>query len=95
MLFAWPKGVNTFPMLLVGTKSDLVDHRQVSTSEGQELASNWSTSFFETSSLLNTNVEPAFVKLLQDMRGTRPRHVTAAQQDGAGRFETIQSYSLV
>jgi len=44
------KDSDSFPMVLVGNKCDIPDdQRQVSTSEGKELAKNFKCHFFETS----------------------------------------------
>jgi GTPase KRas len=56
-----------FPMLLVGTKNDLVDLRQVSYHRGTELAEHFDTNFFETSSKTQKNCDEVFLSLLKEM----------------------------
>jgi hypothetical protein len=56
-----------FPMLLVGTKNDLVDLRQVSYDRGTELAEHFNTNFFETSSKTPKNCDEVFLSLLKKM----------------------------
>lgn len=51
-------------MVLVGNKSDLVDQREVSTQDAQQLAKKYQMIFIETSALNNQNVEEAFSSLI-------------------------------
>lgn len=53
------------PIMLVGNKCDeSAELREVSTSEGQNLAQSWSISFMETSAKTNHNVKQLFQELL-------------------------------
>lgn len=53
------------PIMLVGNKCDeSAELREVSTSEGQTQASEWSVSFMETSAKTNHNVKQLFQELL-------------------------------
>ncbi len=54
-------------VMLVGNKSDLSDTRQVTTSEGEALASEEGLMFIETSALIPLNIELAFSTVLQGM----------------------------
>lgn len=52
------------PVVLVGNKSDLDSERQVTTSEGEELARRYKAPFFETSALrriVSSNFRPKIV----------------------------------
>ena len=60
----WMKNVidikgKDFPVMLVGNKIDLVDHREVSTEEGENSAKQYGIQFFEISNKFGTNVEEA------------------------------------
>jgi GTPase SAR1 family protein len=56
-----------FPILLVGTKNDLIDLKQVSFQEETEMASNLNMNFVETSSKTSQNCEESFLSLLKEM----------------------------
>ena len=51
---------NNVCIVLVGNKCDLTDRRQVSTEEGQELASYYNIPYLETSAKSNICVEESF-----------------------------------
>ncbi|CAE6353250.1 unnamed protein product [Rhizoctonia solani] len=53
-------GTQRIPCVVVGQKSDLVNARQVPTSEGEKLATSLGCAFLETSARTNTNVGKAF-----------------------------------
>ena len=53
-----------FPLILIGNKYDLKDHRQVSEKEGLETAEKYKTLYFETSALEGINVEKSIDELL-------------------------------
>jgi len=57
------KNVPNAKFILVGNKSDLDDQRVVSTEEGETLAKEWGTSYFETSAKLNSGIDECFLKL--------------------------------
>ena len=56
------------PMVVVGNQCDLEEERQVSQSEGMELAKQWNVPFIETSAKLGTNVEESFFQLVRQIR---------------------------
>jgi len=58
-----PQTVNK---ILIGNKCDL-DNRQVSTSQGEQLAREYSMKFLETSARSNINVTEAFVTIATDV----------------------------
>ena len=53
--------------MLLGSKCDLEDEREVSTERGQMLAAEHGIKFFETSALTGLNVEEAFLTLTRDI----------------------------
>eukprot|EP01094_Clydonella_sp_ATCC50884_P023753 TRINITY_DN5773_c0_g1_i1.p1 TRINITY_DN5773_c0_g1~~TRINITY_DN5773_c0_g1_i1.p1 ORF type:complete len:186 (+),score=56.19 TRINITY_DN5773_c0_g1_i1:90-647(+) len=59
---------SNIPMMVVGSKCDLEEERQVSTSEGEELAKSFECLFFETSALRGDNVVDAFYDLIRGVR---------------------------
>ena len=54
---------NDVVMVLVGTKADLTDQRQVSDHEAREKASSLKVDYFETTSLLGTGIDEVFSHL--------------------------------
>lgn len=61
--------VGKVPIVLVGNKADLVDKRQVSTAEGQQLAEQWNSRLFETSAKVRTNIDEVFEYVVRQIRG--------------------------
>ncbi|KAL6044768.1 putative Rasrelated protein ralB-B [Balamuthia mandrillaris] len=59
------KGREDVPIILVGTKSDLVDQRQVTEAEGQELSKKLKLPFFEASAKTRFNVDEVFSELVR------------------------------
>ncbi len=55
---------NNFTIILVGNKTDLEDDRVISYEEGEKLAKDYKYSFYETSALNGSNVEEAFMDLV-------------------------------
>ena len=70
----WMKNVidikgKDFPVMLVGNKIDLVDHREVSTEDGENSAKQYGIQFYEISNKFGTNIEEAcsgLIKLVVD-----------------------------
>uniref|UniRef100_A0A6B2LRJ8 Ras family protein n=1 Tax=Arcella intermedia TaxID=1963864 RepID=A0A6B2LRJ8_9EUKA len=58
------------PMILCATMCDLADRREVSTEEGQNLASLWGIPFFETSSKQRINIDEAFHQIVREIRNS-------------------------
>uniref|UniRef100_A0A6B2LK05 Uncharacterized protein n=1 Tax=Arcella intermedia TaxID=1963864 RepID=A0A6B2LK05_9EUKA len=62
------KDADRVPMVLCGNKCDLESQRQVSKAEGEEMAKQWGSPFYETSALARINVEEAFYDLVREIR---------------------------
>jgi len=61
------KGTEKVPVVLVGNKADLHHQREVTTEEGQNLASTWNCSFLETSAKTTKNVNNIFIDIVREM----------------------------
>jgi len=77
--------VDEMPMILVGNKCDLEHLRQVSTSEGKDLAKSFCAHFLETSAKNRTNIEEVFtsvVRLVRDKRNEALGHKKGSKSGG-------------
>jgi len=63
--------VDEMPMILVGNKCDLEHLRQVSTSEGKDLAKSFGAEFLEASAKNRTNIEEVFLNVVRSVRNKR------------------------
>ncbi|KAF7330381.1 hypothetical protein MVEN_02476500 [Mycena venus] len=66
------KGSENVPIVVVGTKSDLVSEREVPTTTIESLASRWNLPFYETSAKRNWHINDVFEDLLRQMRVRYP-----------------------
>lgn len=66
-------GDSTIPIVVVGTKLDLVNEREVNKTTMQALASRWNLPFYETSAKRNWHVNDVFEDLLRQMRARYPQ----------------------
>ena len=67
------------PLLLVGTKSDLEDQREMSTEAGQQFASEQHMQFREVSALTGDQVEEAFHAIIRKaVQHSRERYSRSA-----------------
>ena len=53
-------------LVIVGNKSDLQEHRQVSAEEGEALAKEWGCKFYEISAKTNENLDNVFETIITD-----------------------------
>lgn len=66
-------------MMLVGNKTDLAQHRQVSTEQGKAYSSERGITFLEASALTSSNVEASFLQILSEIY-----HKKASKEQQAG-----------
>lgn len=85
-------GGDSLVAVLVGNKNDLPDEsRQVSTSEGEELAARLGISFIETSALNGTNVENAFVLMTSKIKASvDARGLTGVSKGSVSQASSVQ-----
>lgn len=57
----------SIPIMVVGNQFDRVTERQVSTKDGQALANALQCAFVETSAMSGSNVEKAFLEVIQQL----------------------------
>lgn len=67
------KGTEKVPVVLVGNKVDLAHQREVSTEEGQALATAWNCNFLETSAKTTRNVNDIFIDVVREMSTLKNR----------------------
>ena len=63
---------NNITICLVGNKSDLTKKREVTTEEGQKLATEKNALFFETSAKDNQNIKKIFNEMIKIVVGEEP-----------------------
>ncbi|KAJ6612239.1 small GTPase superfamily [Mycena sp. CBHHK59/15] len=74
------KGSESVPIVVVGTKSDLVSEREVPTTTIESLASRWNLPFYETSAKRNWHINDVFEDLLKQMRLRYPPEAARKQK---------------
>ena len=62
------KDADHIPYVIAGNKCDLESERQVTKTEGMEIAKSFECPFFETSAKSAINVEEAFGELVREIR---------------------------
>ncbi|KAF5367155.1 hypothetical protein D9758_004066 [Tetrapyrgos nigripes] len=72
----------TIPIVVVGTKLDLVNEREVHRNTIQSLASRWNLPFYETSAKRNWHVSEVFEDLLRQMRSRYPKETPKNPKTG-------------
>jgi len=73
-------GSTTVPIVVVGTKSDLVNEREVQLSTISNLSQRWNLPFFETSAKKNWHVSEVFEDLIRQMRNRYPEDPVKAKK---------------
>ncbi|WRT65534.1 uncharacterized protein IL334_002479 [Kwoniella shivajii] len=56
------------PLVIVGNKSDLLDEREIDSTEGEKLALNWNCTYYETSARTASNIVPVFEDIVRQLR---------------------------
>ncbi|KAH9999202.1 small GTPase superfamily [Russula compacta] len=85
------KGENSrVPMVLVGTKLDLTNEREVSPSHIEELAARWKIPVYETSAKRNWDVSEAFEDLVRQMRQYYPVEECPKKKRRRGQRDRIR-----
>lgn len=88
--------VNKYPMVLVANKSDLPLEREVTTTEGSELANAWGIPFFETSAKARINIEECFFELVREIiRAPNPYHPRQDAQRGNLTGSSLKKCSIM
>ncbi|XP_034046256.1 ras-related protein R-Ras [Thalassophryne amazonica] len=83
------KDCDDFPMVLIGNKSDLEQHRVISTEDAQAFARENRIHYMEASAKNRYNVDEAFLELVQiirrfqEMESPPPVHHTAKQRSSS------------
>jgi len=81
------KQTKEVPMILVGSKGDLEQDREVTKDEGKALADKFSCPFFETSAKTRVNVDEVFeelVRIVQQSKRVAGEATTATQKEKSG-----------
>ena len=73
------------PIVVVGTKLDLVNEREVKRDAIQKLANKWRLPFYETSAKRNWYVSEVFEDLVRQMRARYPSEPTTKKQQSRKR----------
>lgn len=55
------------PMIVVGTKCDLIDQKAITYEQGKEFAQTYDFQYFETSSKTGAGVQEAFIPLFEQI----------------------------
>ncbi|KAF8638185.1 hypothetical protein AX17_002382 [Amanita inopinata Kibby_2008] len=69
-------GDNSVPIVVVGTKLDLTNEREIQRNTIQTLATRWAIPFYETSAKRDWHVNDVFVDLVRQMRRHYPDEIT-------------------
>ena len=86
------KDFESVPLVVVGTKCDLVDRRQISPEEGKAQADLWGAEYVETSALDNINVQECFAMVVRQLRAIEDEKENGSKK-GKGKKSKRQSGS--
>jgi GTPase SAR1 family protein len=80
------------PIILVGNKSDLAKHRQISSEEAQALADKWHIPYIETSAKTRSNVDKAFCEVFMKIKDLKQREIEfLAKGGGSGKSKPAKT----
>ena len=83
------KDVDNCPMVIVGNKCDLEALRQVTTTEGKDLAKSFGSAFEESSAKARINVEESFYELVRCIRKDIAKS-DKANKNGTRKFKNCK-----
>ena len=82
------KDADKVPMVICGNKCDLDNEREVSKTEGEDLAKSFGVPFFECSALSRINIEESFYQLVREIKQHRnsddPNNKGKGKKSGGG-----------
>ncbi|KAL8204373.1 hypothetical protein R6Q57_009996 [Mikania cordata] len=81
-------------IMLIGNKSDLDSHREVSTEDATEFAEREGLFFMETSALEATNVEPAFLTILTEIYRIVSKKSLVANEESEGSSSLLKGTDI-
>jgi len=84
------KDCEKVPFVLVGNKSDLVDQREVTTEQGQQLAATLHCKLLESSAKTRTNVVESFHELVREIKKMRAIDSSKLTHKNSGGLEDPQ-----
>ncbi|KAL8262446.1 hypothetical protein R6Q59_023795 [Mikania micrantha] len=80
--------------MLIGNKSDLDSHREVSTEDATEFAEREGLFFMETSALEATDVEPAFLTILTEIYRIVSKKSLVANEESEGSSSLLKGTDI-
>jgi len=81
------KDCEKVPFVLVGNKSDLVDQREVTTEQGQQLAATLHCKFLESSAKSRTNVVESFHEIVREIKKMRALEKSQLTHNNSGGID--------
>ena len=93
------KDADKVPMVICGNKCDLDNEREVSKTEGEDLAKSFGVPFFECSALSRINIEESFYQLVREIKQHRnsddPNNKGKGKKSGGGGNKLAQLCNLL
>jgi len=76
------KNVDRVPMVLVGNKCDLTDHRVISATQGEALATKFACTYLDVSAKHKIYVDPIFHDLVRQIKVARAKELAKQNRSG-------------